>query len=108
MAGESIPLRVIGVEIRVGAQSPRMNRSSIEVQLVPLAIDFPTLLSDTENNGNGPMQPRMDFTIHTSRGDVNCQVNLPVGYSRENIPGSDSMDALDAAYQQLARNALAK
>jgi hypothetical protein len=66
-------MRVIGVEIRVGYRGMPYNIR--EALLVPMKLVFPVI----EHMQYSGCQPEMEFTVHTSEGDVTGapRLNLP-------------------------------
>ena len=97
----SAPLKVIGVELRVG-----YGPSVTEAKLVPLEVTFPEALGARNNNESA----QLSVTVHTSRGDATVNVTLP-GQDREWGDYSPqkyySPQELEEAKTELARRVVA-
>lgn len=70
-------MKIIGVEVRVRPAG----HVPIEAKVIPLEIPVPSVFTATNFR---PVS--VEFTVHTSDGDYNCQVELasrgPIDYSR--------------------------
>ena len=95
-----IPLRVIGAELRVkvGNSGWPVPPAPIEAMLVPLEIDWPTMLDGRHQQ----LQPQMEITLHTTRGDVTVTATLPPPNMGPHLAGWINPSEMEDAYGELA------